>query len=172
RYIDARQVLTKILMPRGHTRHTRDGGSPGSDIPTGLDRLLADALSQQHIGVEEILEELREKRVPVCGNRLLDASETGPVKALRIVRRLQQEWRDASNDHGLADPLRSVLAEVTCHFAATHRKADKRHVSEAQVGDQLSQVFGENVVLIAGGWLAGLAESPAVIGDDAIAGMQ
>src|SRR5712691_3749361 len=64
RDIDARQVLTTILMPRWHTRHTRDGGSPGSDMPTGLDRLLADALPQKHIGVEEILEELREKRVP------------------------------------------------------------------------------------------------------------
>jgi hypothetical protein len=57
-------------------------------MPTGLDRLLADALSQQHIGVEEMLEELREKRVPVCSHRLLDARENGAVKALRIVRRL------------------------------------------------------------------------------------
>ena len=65
------------------------------DIPARLDGLFADALAQQAIGVVEILEKLGEERVTVRGDGLLDTLEDAAIDAFRILRRLQEEGRNA-----------------------------------------------------------------------------
>ena len=40
------------------------------------------------------------------------------------------------------------------------------------MGDEFVQILGEGVVVIAGGGLAGFAESAAIVGDDAMAGLK
>ena len=66
---------------------------------------------------------------------------------------------------GLAHALRSVFSDVTRHFAATHREADQREITQFQLCHELVQILGESVVVVARCWLAGLAEPSAVIGD-------
>src|SRR5436190_15666862 len=44
-YVDAFEVLAKILMPGWHASKTCGGGSAGSSIPASLDNLFADALT-------------------------------------------------------------------------------------------------------------------------------
>src|SRR5262249_47880802 len=58
------------------------------------------------------------------------------------------------------------------HFAAAHGETNQREIAQLELGDELLQVLGEGVVIVAGGWLAGPAESAAIIGDDAVAGGQ
>jgi len=49
---------------------------------------------------------------------------------------------------------------------------DQSEVAKGEFGDQLVQIFRESIVVVARRGLAGLAKSPAVIGDDAITGFQ
>src|SRR5882762_4816588 len=155
-------------MPGWHTCKTRSRRSAGCNVPARLDGLFADAHTQQDVGVVEILEELGEERVTICNNGFLNAIEDSTVYALRVVRRLQQERRDRADEHYLADTLRTVLSQVACHFAATHREPDKREMTKFEVCHHLVQVLGEGVVVVARCRLAGLAEPSAVIGDDTV----
>src|SRR5579859_678004 len=115
-------------MPRRDARQTGRSRGAGCDIPASVDGLFADALSQQEIGVVEILEKLGEERVPVGGNGFLNPLEDTAIHALWVVRRLQKEWRDRRDEYRLAHPLRSVLAYIARHFAAAHREAGQREV--------------------------------------------
>jgi hypothetical protein len=45
-------------------------------------------------------------------------------------------------------------------------------VAQVQVLEQVAQVGGEGVVVVAGGGLAGLAEAAAVVGDDPVPGLE
>src|SRR5215469_6695977 len=72
----------------------------------------------------------------------------------------------------LVTPLCSVLANITRHFAATHRKADQREIAQVEVCNELVEVLREGVVIVSGCWLAGFAESSAVVGDDALTRLQ
>jgi hypothetical protein len=65
-----------------------------------------------------------------------------------------------------------MLADVARHFPAAHRKADQGEIAQLEVGNELVQVLREGVVIVPGCWLAGFAESSAVIGDDALTGLQ
>src|SRR5258708_21701906 len=98
--------------------------------------------------------------------------EEASVHALGIVSGLQEERRNIGEYDRRAHALHSVFPQVARHFAATHREADERAVMQVQFADKFVQVLGERVVVIAGGWLAGLAESPAVVGDHAVACFQ
>src|SRR5436305_13408595 len=82
RHVDAPEIFAEILVPGGHAGKTRCGRGSRGDVPASLNRLLADALTQQHIRVEEILEELREEDVTVCHDLFLNAFEHGAVLAL------------------------------------------------------------------------------------------
>src|ERR1019366_5718709 len=87
-------VLAEILMPSGHACKTGGSGGSRRNIPARLDSLLADPLTQEKIGVVEILEKLGEERVAVRGHSFLNALEDAAVHALRVIRRFQQEWRN------------------------------------------------------------------------------
>src|SRR6266852_7638534 len=74
-HINAFQVIAEVFVPGCDTRHARGGGSSGRHVPVSLDCLFADTLTQQLVGVVEILEEAGEERVTVGGHGVLDAGK-------------------------------------------------------------------------------------------------
>src|SRR5260370_37373790 len=85
-------------MPRCDARETGGSGGAGRDVPTGLYDLFADTLSQECVGVVEILKETGEEGTPVSSYRLLYPSEHAAIHALGVVRRLQQvRWHTGNN---------------------------------------------------------------------------
>src|SRR5215472_19317544 len=92
---------------------------------------------------EEILEKLGEESIAVRSHGFLDSLEDTAIHALGVVTCFQQIGWNASDDHRLAHSLRSVLADVARHFAATHRKADQREVAQLEVCNELVQVLCE-----------------------------
>src|SRR5664280_3020094 len=159
-------------MPGWHTSQTGRGRGVSGDVPTGLNGLFANALAQQEIRVIEILEEIGEECITVCSDSFLDSLENTAVHAFRIIRRFQQERRNPGDDYRLADALRSVFRKVARHFATTHRETDQCEIAELELRHEFVQVLSEGVVVVAGSWLAGLAESSAVIGDDTVSRRQ
>ena len=73
------------------------GGGRGTrcQVPTCLHGLFRNALIQEQISVVEVLEKLREERVPVRGDGFLDSLEIAFVDTFRIFGRLQEERRDS-----------------------------------------------------------------------------
>src|SRR6267154_22970 len=69
-HVDASQVLAEVFMPGWDASQAGSSGSTGRDVPIGLNRLLADTLSQEHVGVVDILEETGEEGIPVSSYRL------------------------------------------------------------------------------------------------------
>ena len=167
-HVDATQIVAEVLMPCRHAGEAGRGRGAGSDVPAGLHRLFADALTEQEVCIVEILEEIGEERVTVCGDRFLDSLEDTAVHALRVVRRLQQERRNTGDDNYLAHALRSIFPQVARHFTATHRETDQREITQFEPGHEFVQVFGESIIVVAGCWLARLAEPSAVIRDDTV----
>src|SRR6266853_2560501 len=55
-YVDASQILPEIGMPGCDACQAGGGGGARRDVPTGLNRLLADTLTQEYVGFVEILE--------------------------------------------------------------------------------------------------------------------
>src|SRR6266478_4915295 len=127
-HVDAGQILAKVLMPGRHASDTGRRRGAGCDVPASLDRLLADALPQEEIGVVEILKKFGEECVTVGDDGFLDAIEDTTVHALRVVRRLQKEGRDGRDEYRLAHACRSELPYIARYFAASHRKTDQCEV--------------------------------------------
>src|SRR5882672_10486252 len=171
-HVDARQVFAEVFMPRCDARETGGSGGAGRNVPTGLYDLFADTLSQECVGVVEILKETGEERIPVSSYRLLYSCEHATIHALGVVRRLQQARWHTGNNHGFAHTLGAVFSEVACDFAPSHREADQDEVSQLKLGDQLVKVFYKRVVVVASGRLAGFAEAPAIVGDDPVTRIQ
>ena len=101
-HVDARQVLAEVFMPGWDAREAGGGRGARRDVPTGLDDLFADTLSQEYVGVIEILKQTGEEGIPVSSYRLSDPGEHAAIHALEVVRRLEQVRRYAGNDHGFA----------------------------------------------------------------------
>ena len=91
---------------------------------------------------------------------------------MRVVGRLQQEWRDRAQHGRLAHPRRAVRGQIARHLAGAHREADQHDISKVQLLDQRVQIGGEGVVVVANRRLAGLAEATTVVRDHAVAGPQ
>src|SRR6266849_5214492 len=159
-------------MPRCDARETGCSGGAGRDVPTGLYDLFADTLSQECVGVVEILKETGEEGIPVSSYRLLYPGEHAAIHALGVVRRLQQVRWHAGNNHGFAHTLGAVFSEVACDFAPSHGEADQGEISQFKLGDQLVKVLREGVVVVAGGRLTGFAKASAVVGDDTVTRIQ
>src|ERR1700733_1072292 len=128
-HIDASHILSEIFMPRGNASQAGHRRSVGSNIPAGAHRFFPHALTQQQIGVVEVLEELGEKGIAVRRYRLLNAFEHAEVYPFLVVRRFEEKGRDRRDKDGMAYVLRSMLADVTRHFAAAHREPNQRKVA-------------------------------------------
>src|ERR1700704_3301788 len=66
------EVRAEVFMPRWDAREAGRSGGAGRHVPTGLDDLFADTLSQECVGVVETLKETSEEGIPVGSYRLLD----------------------------------------------------------------------------------------------------
>src|SRR5690348_9473476 len=168
--VDAAEVLAEVFIPSGHASETCRGRCTGGDIPAGLDGLLADALAEENVGVEEVFEKFREEGVAIRRDGFLNALEDGGVDAFGVIRGFEKERRDGSNENGVGHAFRSVLTDVTCDFAAAHGKANQGEITQVEMGEKLVQVFGEGIVVVAGSGLAGAAKAAPVVGDDTMAG--
>src|ERR1035441_7028472 len=144
-----------VLIPCWHASETGRGRGASCDVPAGLDGLIANALAQQEVRVVEILEEIGEERVTVCGDGILDSLEDAAVHAFRVVRRLQQERRNPRDDYRLAYALRSVFPQVAPPFAAPHRETNQCEIARVELRHEFVQVLGEGVVVVAGSWQIG-----------------
>ena len=89
---------------------------------------------------------------------------------MRVVGRLQQEWRDRAQQGRLAHPRRAVRGQIARHLAGAHREADQDDVGQIEVLEQRVQVGRERVVVVTHRWLARATEPAAVIADTAITG--
>ena len=49
-HVDATQIVAEVLMPCRHAGEAGRGRGAGSDVPAGLHRLFADALTEQEVG--------------------------------------------------------------------------------------------------------------------------
>src|SRR3954462_7147492 len=74
--------------------------------------------------------------------------------------------------HRLLDPVGAVLAQVPGHLASAHREAAEDDVCDLELLEQLLEIRGIGVVVLAGGRLARLAPAPPVVRDHAIASVQ
>src|SRR5215831_10382876 len=154
-HIHAGQILAEVFVPGWNAGHTSRRRGAGSEVPTGLHDLLADALSEEQIGVEEIFEELCEKCVAVHGHGFLNTLEHTGIHALRVIVGFQQERGHATDDHRFAHSLGAVLPEIARDFAATHRESYQAEILKLQFRDQLVKVFCKRVIVVALGRLTG-----------------
>jgi hypothetical protein len=92
-------------MPRRNAGNTCGRRSASRDVPTGLNRLVSDALAQENICIEEVFEKLSKESVAVCGDSFLYSLKYAPVDAVRVVRRLEQIRRDAPMTTALLTPF-------------------------------------------------------------------
>src|SRR5438445_9938801 len=99
--------------------------------------------------------------VAICLDCLLYTVADWPVDAFRIVRRFEQVWWDAADEHRLRNILRTIPSLVACDFAASHTETDKSDILEVELVEQLVKILAESVITVAGCGFAGLAEAPA-----------
>ena len=62
-----------------------------------------------------------------------------------------------------------MAAKITDYFTTAHGEADEGSVAEVKRGQKIGEIVCEGVVVISLEGLGGAAETPAIIGDDAIA---
>src|SRR5260370_5460997 len=108
-HIDPWEILAEVGIPGLHTSKAGRGRGSGCDVPTGMNRLVAELLTELDVGVVEILEKLGEERVTVCHHGFLDPLKNTDFHAFLIVARLEKERRHRSDDHRFAHALRSVF---------------------------------------------------------------
>src|SRR5579859_4107379 len=119
-HINAFQILAEVLVPGCDTRHARGGGGGGRHVPVSRDCLFADTLTQQQVGVVEVLEEAGEERITVGGHSVLDAGKYTRIQTFRIVAALEQVRYYAGDNHRFAHALGAVFSDVACYFASAH----------------------------------------------------
>jgi hypothetical protein len=90
-------------------------------------------------------------------------------QAARIGLGLEHQRRHRRDQAGLGDACGAVAADITRHFAAARRKAEQHRVPDVQVVEQLGQVVGVVVHVVAVPRLARAAVAAAVVGDAAVA---
>jgi hypothetical protein len=84
-HVNFAEVLSEVFVPGGHASETGGSRGAGCYVPACLHSLFADALVEKEIRVVEILEELREERVAIRGDRFFDPFEDTAVNPFRIV---------------------------------------------------------------------------------------
>src|SRR5205814_9476596 len=88
-------------------------------------------------------------------------------KSDRVARGLQHDRRYRAEEYGLGEPTIAVVADVTRDLAAAHRVTDQDHVLEVELLDELREIVGEGVHVVAVPRLRGAAVTPAIVCDHA-----
>ena len=89
--------------------------------------------------------------------------------AAGIGRRFEHQRRDGGDQHGLGHTLRAVPADITSNFPAARRMADVDGILEIELLDELGEVVGVGVHVVALPRLARTAVAATDMGDDTIA---
>ena len=119
-------------------------------------------------GQAEVLPELRAIGLH-AGAELIEGLDR---RAAGIGRGLQHQRRDRADQHRLRHPRRAVPADVAGDLAATGGMADMDRVLQVERLDQLRQVVGIGVQVVAAPGLARPAVAAAVMGDAAVAALR
>jgi len=82
---------------------------------------------------------------------------------------LEHQRRHRGHQHGLGDPGAAVAAEVAGVLPAAGGVPDQHRVVQVEGFDQVRQVIGLGVHVVAGQGLPGPAVAAAVVGDGAVA---
>src|SRR6266851_4829108 len=109
----------------------------------------------------EILPELR----AVGLNAGAELVEHFDRRAAWIGWRLQHQRRDGADQHGLGYTLRTVPADITSNLPATRGMADMNGILEIELLDELCEVVGVGVHVVAGPRLARTSVAAAVMCD-------
>jgi hypothetical protein len=153
-HVDHRQIGAKVGLPRGDACH-RGGGRRGrSQVPAGLEGLVADEGVPQVGEVVELLQEALHPRRGVALGGLGEALEHAGGHAVGVVVGLQQERWNRSHEDAAGDTRGAVPSQVARHLAGAHGVADEGDVSQVQGLEEQAQVLGEGVVVVTlVGWL-------------------
>ena len=90
-------------------------------------------------------------------------------QAAGIGRRFQHQRRNGGDQRGLGHPFRAVAADIAGYFAAACGEADQDGVFQVERFDELREVVGIGVHVVAIPGLARPAVAATVMGDAAIA---
>jgi hypothetical protein len=172
RDVDPLDVLLEVVQPREHARPRRPRRRPGTGVPVVAHGLLADPLAEVVVEVEEVPEQPGEPRGPVVEDRLPDGVDRRPVDPVRVLVGLDERRREALDEDATLQPVGPVGADVASQLPGTEREADQDGVAQIELGQQLVEVAGERVEVVALGRPARLTESAPVVGDHAMAGLQ
>ncbi|HEX7485411.1 MAG TPA: hypothetical protein VF332_04615 [Vicinamibacterales bacterium] len=123
------------------------------------------ALIRSNVFSREILVELR---------AVGEAAAADPVEHLNrqaggIGSRLQHQRRDGGDQRSLGHAFRAVAANIAGHFAAARREADQRGAIQAERFDELREIVGIGVHVVATPGLARPAMAATVMGNAPIA---
>jgi hypothetical protein len=113
----------------------------------------------------QILEELRAVGLH-AGAQLIEDLERS---AGGIGRRLQHQRRDGADQHCPGNPLSAVAADVAGDLASAGRMSDVNGILEVELGNELGQIVGVSVHVVAGPRLARAAMAAPIVGDAAVA---
>src|SRR5262249_16375887 len=113
----------------------------------------------------EVLEELG----PIVDNAGTNVVERVDRKTSGVCRGSEHDRWNSADQHGFGHALGAVTANVASYFAATGGVADVNGVFQVEFLDELRQVGGIGVHVIAFPRLAGAPVTAAVVGDAAVA---
>ena len=97
--IDDREVVAKVFIPGRHAGKASRGRAPAAMFQLGLDRLLANPLTQENICVVEVLENSVKNAYRSAATAFWIPSNTLPSTPSGIVGGLQKIRGNASDDH-------------------------------------------------------------------------
>jgi hypothetical protein len=112
----------------------------------------------------QVLIELR----AVASYAFADAVEHFERRAFGVSLCLQHQGRHDADQHHFRDPLRAVAADIAHNFPAAHRMPDDNDVPEVQSDDQLSEIIGKLVHIVAVPRLVGSAMTTAIMGNNPV----
>ena len=131
--------------------HVAHGDAAGAGVPAVAHGLLADPLAEVVVEVEEVLEQPGQPRGAVVDDRLPDRVDGHPVHAVGVLVRPAERRREALDEHAAPQPGGPVSPDVSGHFPGAEREADQGGVLQVEFGQQLAEIGGEGVEVVAGG---------------------
>jgi hypothetical protein len=104
RDVDLPQVVAEVGDPRGRARRGSDRRGRRADVPAVAHDLLGDAVPERLVEVVEVAVELSQVREAVGLDARHRAGDVAALEdSLRVVVGVEQERRDGTEEHRLAD---------------------------------------------------------------------
>jgi hypothetical protein len=172
RHVDPGEVVAEVGQPAVDAGVGGVGGGGQSDIEAVVPRLVADPGAGQHVDVVGVVEKVLEVGGSVGDDRGLEVVEDGPLHTVGVVVGFEQERGNGAHQDGLADSRGAVGGKVAGHFAGAHGEPDQDALCEFEVLKDRVKVIGQGVVVVADAGSTGVAKAAAVVGDDAVSGVQ